>query len=89
VNGFIRAAALEVAHLGVTVNGVEPGMIETPAQSNLGGADVLAALSSRVPLGRLGKPADIAATMLYLASPGASYVTGQTVIVDGGSLLTE
>ena len=89
VNGFIRAAALEVAAHGVTVNGVEPGMIRTPAQDNLGGSEVTAALCQGIPLGRLGEPADIAAAMLFLASPGASYVTGQTIIVDGGALLPE
>ncbi|NTV69471.1 MAG: SDR family oxidoreductase [Azonexaceae bacterium] len=89
VNGFIRAAALEVAARGVTVNGVEPGMIRTPAQDNLGGSDVTSALCQGVPLGRLGEPADIAAAMLFLASPGASYITGQTIIVDGGALLPE
>lgn len=89
VNGFIRAAALEVAANGVTVNGVEPGMIRTPAQDNLGGGEVTAALCRGIPLGRLGEPADIAAAMLFLASPGASYITGQTIIVDGGALLPE
>lgn len=89
LNGFIRAAALEVACHGVTVNGVEPGMVETPAQSNLGGTDVAAALARGIPLGRLGEPEDIAAAMLFLASPGAAYITGQTIIVDGGALLPE
>lgn len=89
VNGFIRAAALEVAKYGITVNGVEPGMIRTPAQDNLGGEDVTAALCRGIPLGRLGEPADIAAAMLFLASQGAAYITGQTIIVDGGALLPE
>ena len=89
VNGFIRAAALEMAAHGVTVNGVEPGMIRTPAQDNLGGSEVTAALCRGIPLGRLGEPADIASAMLFLASPGASYITGQTIIVDGGALLPE
>jgi 3-oxoacyl-[acyl-carrier protein] reductase len=89
VNGFIRAGALEVAAYGITVNGVEPGMIRTPAQDNLGGGDVSAALCKGIPMGRLGEPADIAAAMLFLASPGASYITGQTIIVDGGALLPE
>lgn len=89
VNGFIRAAALEVAADGVTVNGVEPGMIRTPAQDNLGGDDVAARLHARIPLGRLGEPDDIAAAMLFLASDHAAYITGQTIIVDGGALLPE
>jgi 3-oxoacyl-[acyl-carrier protein] reductase len=89
VNGFIRAAALEVAADGITVNGVEPGMIRTPAQDNLGGGDVAARLRARIPLGRLGEPDDIAAAMLFLASDHAAYVTGQTIVVDGGALLPE
>lgn len=89
VNGFIRAAALEVAAHGVTVNGVEPGMIRTPAQDNLGGSELAATLGQGIPLGRLGEPEDIAAAMLFLASPGASYITGQTIVVDGGALLPE
>jgi len=89
VNGFIRAAALEVAGLGVTVNGVEPGMIRTPAQDNLGGAEVSRELAKGIPLGHLGEPADIAAAMLFLASDSAAYITGQTIVVDGGALLPE
>jgi 3-oxoacyl-[acyl-carrier protein] reductase len=89
VNGFIRAAALEVAVHGVTVNGVEPGMIRTPAQDNLGGEAVMRELCKGIPLGRLGEPSDIAAAMLFLASDGAAYITGQTIIVDGGALLPE
>ncbi|WP_110971227.1 SDR family oxidoreductase [Pseudomonas huaxiensis] len=89
VNGFIRNAALELAPLGVRVNGVEPGMIRTPAMDNLGDADLSAQIASGVPLGRLGEPADIAAAMLFLASDNAGYVTGQTLIVDGGATLPE
>jgi len=89
VNGFIRAAALEVAEYGVTVNGVEPGMIQTPAQANLGDSSVGERLRQRIPLGRLGTPDDIAGAMLFLASRDAAYITGQTIIVDGGALLPE
>ncbi|WP_028224074.1 SDR family oxidoreductase [Paraburkholderia ferrariae] len=89
VNGFIRAAALELAVEGVTVNGVEPGMIRTPAMDNLGDAALNARIARSVPLGRLGEPADIAGAMLYLASDAAAYVTGQTIVVDGGATLPE
>jgi 3-oxoacyl-[acyl-carrier protein] reductase len=89
VNGFIRAAALELATIGVTVNGVEPGMIRTPAMENLGDAALSARFASAVPLGRLGEPSDIASAMLYLASEQAAYVTGQTIVVDGGATLPE
>ncbi|WP_438810848.1 SDR family oxidoreductase [Pseudomonas reactans] len=89
VNGFIRNAALELAPLKVRVNGVEPGMIATPAMGNLGDAALNDTIASRVPLGRLGAAADIAGAMLFLASELASYVTGQTLVVDGGSTLPE
>jgi 3-oxoacyl-[acyl-carrier protein] reductase len=89
LNGFIRAAALELAPYSITVNGVEPGMIATPATSNLGGHEHRRALESRIPLGRLGRPEEIAAATVFLASDAAAYITGQTLIVDGGSLLPE
>ena len=89
VNGFIRAAALELAGTGITVNGVEPGMIRTPAMSNLGSDALNQMIADRIPLGRLGEPQDIASAMVFLASPAASYITGQTIIVDGGALLPE
>lgn len=74
--------------MNVRVNGVEPGMIATPAMGNLGDDQVNAQIASRVPLGRLGAPSDIAA-MLFLASDLAGYITGQTLVVDGGSTLPE
>jgi 3-oxoacyl-[acyl-carrier protein] reductase len=89
VNGFIRSAALELAGDRIRVNGVEPGMIATPAMDNLGDDQVNAAIARRVPLGRLGAPEDIAGAMLFLASDLAAYITGQTIIVDGGSTLPE
>lgn len=89
VNGFIRNAALELAGDRVRVNGVEPGMIRTPAMANLGDAGHAAAIARSVPLGRLGEPADIAGAMLFLASEQASYITGQTLVVDGGATLPE
>ncbi|QHA86744.1 SDR family oxidoreductase [Serratia rhizosphaerae] len=89
VNGFIRAAALELAPYGITVNGVEPGMIRTPAMANLGDDAFNQAIGGAVPLGRLGEPEDIAAAMVFLASAAAGYITGQTLVVDGGALLPE
>ncbi|MEW6464031.1 SDR family oxidoreductase [Ectopseudomonas khazarica] len=89
VNGFIRSAALELAPLGVRVNGVEPGMIRTPAMDNLGDSLLSARIAASVPLGRLGEPQDIAGAMLFLASEHACYVTGQTLVVDGGATLQE
>ena len=89
VNGFIRSAALELAPHGVRVNGVEPGMIRTPAMGNLGDDGLNERIARGVPLGRLGEPEDIAAAMLFLASDNAAYITGQTLIVDGGATLPE
>lgn len=76
VNGFIRAAALELARSNVTVNGVEPGMIRTREADNLGGASVAAQIARDIPLARMGEPEDVANAMLFLASADASYVTG-------------
>lgn len=89
VNGFIRSAALELARHGVRVNGVEPGMIATPAMANLGDQTLNDRIANAVPLGRLGDPQDIANAMLFLASDAARYITGQTLIVDGGATLPE
>lgn len=89
VNGFIRAAALELAADNIRVNGVEPGMIRTPAMDNLGDGTNAAHIANGVPLGRLGEPQDIAAAMLFLASDAARYITGQTLVVDGGAGLAE
>ena len=89
MNGFIRTAALEYARENITVNGVEPGYILTQAMSELGGEEELDAMANCIPVGYMGKPEDIANTMLFLASDEAGYTTGQTIVVDGGSTLPE
>jgi 3-oxoacyl-[acyl-carrier protein] reductase len=89
LNGLIRTAALEYARERITVNGVEPGYILTPAMAALGSESEIAEMAKCIPLGRLGAPEDIANTMLFLASDAAAYITGQTVVVDGGSTLPE
>jgi 3-oxoacyl-[acyl-carrier protein] reductase len=89
LNGFIRTAALEYARENITVNGVEPGYILTSAMSELGDEEELKAMGACIPQGHLGVPEDIANTMLFLASDEASYITGQTIVVDGGSTLPE
>jgi len=88
VNGFIRNAALELASLQITVNGVEPGFIRTPALGLLG-EKVLHRVASHIPIGRIGDPDDVAQAMLFLATDEARYITGQTIVVDGGSTLPE
>lgn len=89
LNGFIRAAAMEFAAEGITVNGVEPGLIATEAVEALGDADTVRQMARAIPLGRLGDPDDVAYAMLYLASDQAAFVTGQTIVVDGGALIPE
>ena len=89
MNGFIRTAALELAHEGITVNGVEPGFIKTKAMTLLADEEGLAAMTRYIPAGSMGVPEDIAYCMLYLASDQAGYLTGQTICIDGGSTLPE
>lgn len=89
LNGFVRAASLEYARDGITVNAVEPGYIHTQAMDQLGDANAAAQMAAGIPMGRLGHPHDIGHAMLYLASEEASYVTGQSLAVDGGSCTPE
>jgi 3-oxoacyl-[acyl-carrier protein] reductase len=89
INGFIRAAALEFSGYGITVNGVEPGNILTEAIQEHRGPAYIASMEAAIPLGRLGTPRDVANAFLYLASDDASYVTGTTIVVDGGQLIPE
>lgn len=89
VNGFIRSAALELAPLEVTVNGVEPGFIAKQGGSLLSDPARAARIARHIPLGRLGRPEDIAHAMCFLASDAGRYITGQTLVVDGGSTLPE
>ncbi len=89
INGFIRSAALEFAPFGITVNGVEPGNILTDGMKAGRSTDFIAGMEAAVPLGRLGTPREVADAVLFLASEDASFVTGTTVIVDGGQLLPE
>jgi 3-oxoacyl-[acyl-carrier protein] reductase len=90
MNGFIRAAAIELAKDKITVNGVEPGMIRTPLlETAFGSEEAFQEAARFIPMGHPGEPDDIAYAMLYLASDEARYVTGQTIIVDGGQILPE
>ena len=80
---FTMTLAREVARKGVTVNAVAPGFIETDMTKDMVAAALLA-VTSMTPLGRLGKPEEVAAAVLFLASPQASYITGQVIPVNGG-----
>ena len=85
VEGLTKSAALEVAGSGVRVNAVAPGPTDTGMLDRFTGTpENKAALAAGVPLGRVGKPADIAGAVLFLASETAGFVTGQIVTVDGG-----
>jgi 3-oxoacyl-[acyl-carrier protein] reductase len=86
--GFIRSAAVELARSGITVNAVLPGNIVTEGLGDLG-ADYLASMEAAIPLGHLGSVADIASAALFFASDEAGYVTGQTLVVDGGQTIPE
>lgn len=89
VNGFIRSAALELAAERITVNGVEPGFIAKRGGSLLSDPERAARIARHIPAGELGRPEDIAHAMCFLASDAARYITGQTIVVDGGSTLPE
>jgi 3-oxoacyl-[acyl-carrier protein] reductase len=87
VTGFVRNLALELGRSGITVNAVEPGMIMTEKLSAPEMAPFFAGMPARVPVGRLGTGDDIAAAMAFLASNEASYITGQSLLIDGGIAL--
>jgi 3-oxoacyl-[acyl-carrier protein] reductase len=89
INGFIRAAALEFAGFGITVNGVEPGNIMTEAIRMHRTAEFIRSMEDSIPLGRFGTPRDVANGVLFLASDDASYITGTTIVIDGGQTLPE
>lgn len=87
VGQLTRALAVELAPHGVRVNAVAPGRIETPMTAELfAREDVRRSFIGRIPLARAGSPEEVGAAIVFLVSPAASYVTGQTLVVDGGWL---
>ena len=88
LNGFIKTAALEFAKDNITVNGIEPGYIMTPAMEAYG-EEAIRAMENFIPMKKFGQATDVANAMLFLASDEAAYITGQTIVVDGGSILPE
>jgi len=91
VIGFTKSAALEYATRGIRVNDVCPGMIRTPMFDKMiaegQGEELNAMLKTLVPMGRMGRPEEIADAVLWLCSSAASYVTGQSISVDGGYVM--
>ncbi len=86
VIGFTKSVARELASRGVTANAIAPGFIETKMTEALD-ADSRAALLKQIPLASLGQPEDVAEVALFFASPGARYITGQVLAVDGGMVM--
>jgi 3-oxoacyl-[acyl-carrier protein] reductase len=83
VIGLTRSVAKELAGRGVCVNAVAPGFIDTDMTADISGA-AAEQLQASIPLGRVGSPEEVAEAVAWLAGPGGAYVTGQTIIVDGG-----
>jgi 3-oxoacyl-[acyl-carrier protein] reductase len=90
VIGLVRGLAVELAREGIRVNGVAPGYIRTAqllSKEHSLGPEGAEAASAFIPMGRVGEPEDIADVIVFLASSSARYVTGQTLVVDGGLLV--
>jgi NAD(P)-dependent dehydrogenase (short-subunit alcohol dehydrogenase family) len=88
LEALVRSLAIELAPRRITVNAVAPGFVEKDSGAHRAiGPEALAAQLARIPLGRIGRPADIAAAVAFLASPDAAYITGQTLRVDGGLVM--
>ena len=81
---FTKSLALEVAHKGITVNAIAPAFILTPMSKGL---EQMPDYAKEIPIKRFGTPEDVAAVAAFLASPEAGFITGQVIIVDGGSIL--
>lgn len=86
IEGLTRTLAVEWAAAGIRVNAVAPGYVQTPLLADAFARGDLdpEILESRIPMGRMGEPREIAAAVVMLTGPGSSYITGQTIVVDGG-----
>jgi NAD(P)-dependent dehydrogenase (short-subunit alcohol dehydrogenase family) len=90
VLGFTKSAALEYASRGIRINAVCPGLIQTPMSEQMvaaGQGEALKAMEKSIPMARVGRPEEIANAVLWLCSDAASYVTGQSISVDGGFIM--
>jgi 3-oxoacyl-[acyl-carrier protein] reductase len=86
--GLMRSAALEVVADGITVNAVQPGNVRTPGIESFG-AEFIADMVRSIPMKRLAEPAEVGWAVRFLASEEAGYITGQTIVIDGGQVLPE
>lgn len=89
VNGFMRSVALELAPKNITINAVEPGNIMTPGMKLNLGEEYIRNQEQIIPMAKLGDPEDIAYAIMFFASEEAKYITGQSLVVDGGQILPE
>lgn len=90
LEALTRYLAVELAPLGIVANAVSPGIVATDALkhfASLRGSDVLGAVTAATPAGRLATPEDVADVVAFLCSPAASMIRGQTIVIDGGSIL--
>ncbi|WP_082869347.1 3-oxoacyl-ACP reductase family protein [Oleiphilus sp. HI0125] len=87
IEGFTRSLASEIGSRGITVNSVAPGYIQTDMTDDLSEENKDLMLS-KIPMNRLGSPAEVASAVAFLASPNASYITGQTLHVNGGMYMS-
>jgi 3-oxoacyl-[acyl-carrier protein] reductase len=86
--GLMRSAALEVVGDGITVNAVQPGNVRTPGIESFG-QEFIADMVRSIPMKRLAEPAEVGWAVRFLASEEAGYITGQTIVIDGGQVLPE
>ena len=87
LEGFTRALAKELVPHGIRVNAVAPGLIKTPIHQRNTPPEIVERALKSVPMGRMGTPEEIEEVILFLVSPSARYITGETVEVDGGMLM--
>jgi len=87
VTGLTKALALRYGRDGIRINAVGPGAVRTPMNANFTEPQILRSMERMVPLGRVANPEEIAAAIAFLASDDASYITGQTLFVDGGLMV--
>jgi len=86
VMALTRVSALELAVYGITVNAIAPGPVQNEMMDQLWGPEQLRERCRTIPAGRLAQPDEVAELAVFLASPGSSYITGQTIIMDGGAM---